>query len=54
MWIQRFAPRYLSEQKHGHQGGHAGDIEPVNLIEQRLVVDQADHEHHAPTPANTQ
>src|SRR5580658_2360112 len=37
----------LSEEKHSHQGGHTGDVEPVDLIEQRLIVDQADQKHGA-------
>ena len=38
---------FLPEDHHGHQRSDGSDVHPVHLIEQRLVVDQAHHEHGA-------
>ena len=40
---------FLSEDEHGHQRSNRRDVEPMDLIEQCLVVHQADDEHRPHT-----
>src|ERR1035438_7414470 len=42
----------LSEQKHRNQRGESGNIHPMNLFEQGLIVEQADQEHRAQSRDN--
>ena len=44
------APRaqiLLPEHQHRHQRTHTRYVEPVNLLQQGLVIDQAHEKHHA-------
>src|SRR5581483_6905944 len=43
---------FLPEYHHRHERADPGNVEPVNLFQQRLVVHQAHEEHHSDSGHN--